>query len=98
MRAELISISKALLIIGRILIIVFLKTGITEGSFQQEGKQDSARHFLKSLVKIGESSGEHFCKTMTGIPSGPVALEESRSEIIEATVLTEKLTWFNQGE
>ena len=70
-----------------------MKTGITGGSFQQEGKQDFARQFLKSFVRIGESSGEHFCKTMTGIPSGPVAFEESRSEIIEATAITEKLTW-----
>ena len=43
--------------------------------FQQEGKQDFAKHLLYSLVRTGKSSGEHILRTMAGILSGPVALD-----------------------
>ena len=46
-------------------------------------------HFLNNLASKGESSGEHFCKTMTGIPSGPEALEGSREAMVEETFLDE---------
>ena len=98
---ELIKISNTLLMTGRRLIgrelpafersPLFLKTGTTEGSFQQEGKQDSLIHFLNSLVSTGASSGVHFCKTIAGIPSGPEALEESNPVIILDTSETVKL-------
>jgi hypothetical protein len=81
--------SKILLIIGRRLIgrylpgsdlsPSFLKTGTTDEDFQQEGKQDSAKHLLYSLARTGESSGEHILRTIDGILSGPVALDASRS-------------------
>ena len=54
--------------------------------FQHEGKQDSTKHLLNSLERTYDSSGEHICNTMTGILSGPEAVEGSRLEIILATV------------
>ena len=54
----------------------FLKTGTTDGDFEQEGKQDSAKYLLYILVRTGESSGEHILKTMAGILLGPMALEQ----------------------
>ena len=59
----------------------FLKIGITDAAFQQAGKQDSEKHLLNSFEKIDDSSGEHFCKTLTGMLSGPQAIEESKREI-----------------
>ena len=88
-KVSLIKDSKILLIIARRLIgrylpgsdlsPSFLKTGANHEVFQQEGKQDSAKHLLYSLVRRGESSGEHILRTMAGILSGPVALDASRS-------------------
>ena len=75
-------ISKILLIIGRRLIgrylpgsdlsPSFLKTGKTDEDFQQDGKQDSAKHLLYGLARTGESPGEHILRTIYGILSGPV--------------------------
>ena len=73
----------------------FLQTGITEGRFQHEGKHDSEKHFLDSLASTGDNSGEHFCSRIIGIPSGPVALEASNLEKMEAIFLTEKSTDFS---
>ena len=84
-KLSLIKDSKILLIIGRRLIgrclpgsdhsPSFLKTGTTVEDFQQEGKQDSAKHLLYSLARTGESSGEHILRTMDGILPWPVALD-----------------------
>ena len=51
--------------------------GTTEAVFQLEGKEDSAKHLLNNLERIADSSGEQFCKVMTGILSGPEAVEGS---------------------
>ena len=69
--------AKILLIIGRRLIgrylpgsdlsPSFLKSSATDEAFQQEGKQDSAKHLLYSLARTGENSGEHILRTMAGI-------------------------------
>ena len=59
----------------------FLEIGITDAAFQQAGKQDSDKHLLNSLESMDESSGEHLCKTTTGMLSGPQAVEESKQEI-----------------
>ena len=56
----------------------FLKTGTTNGDFQQEGKPSQAKDLLYSLVRTGESSEEHILRTMAGILLGPVALNASR--------------------
>ena len=56
--------------------IRFLKPGTTDEDFQQEGKQDSAKHLL---YRTGESFGQHILRTMGGILSGPVALDTSIS-------------------
>ena len=48
-----------------------------------------ATHLRKSLDRIGESSGDSFLKTITGIPSGPLDLELSRHEMILLTRLTQ---------
>ena len=76
----LIKDSKILLIIGRRLIgrylpgsdlsQLFLKTGTTDEDFQQEGKQNSAKHLLYSSVRTGDSSGKHILRTTAGILSG----------------------------
>ena len=81
-KLSLIKYSKVLQIIGRRLIgrylpgsdhsPSFLKTGTSDEGFQQEGKQDSAKHLLYSLSRTGKSSGEHILKTMGVILSGPV--------------------------
>ena len=56
-----------------------LKTGHTEDVFHDLGKDFSFRQRLNNFVRIGDISGEMFFKTTTGISSGPVAFEESRS-------------------
>jgi hypothetical protein len=58
-----------------------LKIGTTDAVFQQAGKQDSDKHLLNSFESIDDSSGEHFCKTTTGMLSGPQTVEESKQEI-----------------
>ena len=65
----------------------FLKTGQTADSFQQSGKHSSWMHLLNNFARIGESSGDRFFRTTTGILSGPVALEDSSSRICLATSL-----------
>ena len=87
--------SKILLTIERRLIILwfresewlplFLKTWTTDVSFQQEEKQDSNIQQLKRLDKIEDNSGEHICKTLIGILSGPEAWEGSSLEITSET-------------
>ena len=62
-----------------------MKEGTTEGHFQHEGKEDSTKHLLNSLERIDDSSGEHLCKTITGILSGPEAVEELSLEMTLAT-------------
>ena len=69
--------SKILLMMGRRLIgrdleesqrsPEFLKTGHTEECFQLNGKHDCLIHLLKSLDKIGVSSGLGALRTTTGI-------------------------------
>ena len=81
--------SKSLLMIQRRLIGLYLdgsdrspeplKTGHTEDVFHDLGKDFSFRQRLNNFVRIGDISGEMFFKTTTGISSGPVAFEESRS-------------------
>ena len=44
-------------------------------------------HLLNNFVRIGESSGDKFFKTTTGILSGLVAFEDSSSLIRLATPL-----------
>ena len=56
----------------------FIKTGTTDVDFQQEGKQDLAKHLLYSLATTRESSGEHILRTMARILLGPVDLDASR--------------------
>ena len=56
-----------------------LKTGHTEDVFQNVGNDFSFRQRLNNFVRIGDISGEMFFKTTTGISSGPVVFEESRS-------------------
>ena len=63
----------------------FLKTGHTDENFHKVGKYFSLRQRLKSLAKIGESSGERCLRTITGILSGPVALFVSRFLMQRAT-------------
>ena len=65
---------------------MFLHTGTTDESFQQSRRRDSIRHLLllKSSVSIWESSFSHFCRTTTGIQSGPDAFRKS---ILEVTVV-----------
>ena len=58
-----------------------MKIGITDAAFQQAGKQDSDKHLLNSFESIDDSSGEHFCKTITGMLSGSQAVEESKKKI-----------------
>ena len=65
----------------------FLNTGQTADSFQQSGKHSSWMHLLNNFARIGESSGDRFFRTTTGILSGPVALEDSSSRIRLATSL-----------
>ena len=62
----------------------FLNTGQTADSFQQSGKHSSCMHLLNNFARIGESSGDKFFKTTTGILSGPVAFEDSSSLILFA--------------
>ena len=76
----------------------FLKTGQTEDSFQQSGKHSSWMHLLNNFARIGESSGDKFFKTTTGILSGPVALDDSSSLILFDTsfAVTQGVTiWFS---
>lgn len=73
----------------------FLKTGITLGLFHTVGKHDSATHLLNNIDKTGESSGEHFLRTMTGILSGPVALDGYNFAMIEATFVGVMRMWLN---
>uniref|UniRef100_T2MCW3 PAB-dependent poly(A)-specific ribonuclease subunit 2 n=1 Tax=Hydra vulgaris TaxID=6087 RepID=T2MCW3_HYDVU len=47
----------------------------------QARKQDSDKHLLNSFERIDNSSGEHFCKTITCMLLGPQAVEESKQEI-----------------
>ena len=54
--------------------------GITSADFQQEGKVEVVSDKLKSLQRMGESSGEHVFSTRGEIPSGPVALEVSSEQ------------------
>ncbi|XP_065667917.1 uncharacterized protein LOC136088170 [Hydra vulgaris] len=56
--------------------------GITDVAFQQAGKQNSDRHLLNSFENIDDSSGEHFCKMITGMLSGPQAVEEPKIQQI----------------
>ena len=63
-----------------------LKTGTANEDFQQEGKQDWAKHLLYSLARTGESSEERILRTI--ILSGPVALDASGSQIAQETILT----------
>ena len=55
--------------------------GTTDAIFQQAGKQDSVKHLLNSLERIEESSGEQFCKTVTGMLSGPQAMQEFNQDM-----------------
>ena len=76
----------------------FLKTGQTENSFQQSGKHSSWVHLLNNFARIGESSGDKFFKTTTGILSRPVALDDSSSLILFDTsfAVTQGVTiWFS---
>ena len=49
----------------------------------------TCNNYLRN-ASTDESSGEHFCRRITGITSGPVLLVGSKLEIIEEIVLTEK--------
>ena len=65
----------------------FLKTGTTNETFQQSGKQDSFRHLLKSLANMQESSGSQFFRTTTGIESGPDGFDKSKFIMIFLNIL-----------
>ena len=60
------------------LSLTFLKTGSTNETFQQSGKQDSCRHLLKSSAIMYKDSGSQFFRTITGIQSVSDAFNESR--------------------
>ena len=64
----------------------FLKTGTTDETFQQSGKQ-SFRHILKSSASNYESPASQFFKTITGIQSGPNPFDESRFIMTFLTIL-----------
>ena len=44
-------------------------------------------HILKSLASMYEGSGSQFCRTTTGIQSGPNAFDESRFAMNFLTIL-----------
>ena len=48
---------------------------------------NNLRHILKSLASTYESPGSQFCRTTTGIQSGPDAFDESRFAITFLTIL-----------
>ena len=58
----------------------------------------SSNHLLNNFARIGECSGDKFFKTTTGILSGHVALDDSRSLILFDTsfAVTQGVTiWFS---
>ena len=61
----------------------------TEAIFQEVGNLPESIDFEISLDKIGETCGDSFLNTITGIPSGPLDLEASRHLIICLTRFTE---------
>ena len=64
-----------------------LKNRNDRGKFPARGITRLGNTFDIILVKTGESSGEHFRRTITGIPSGPVAFDGSSPAITAATFL-----------
>ena len=56
----------------------FFKTGTTNETFQQSGKQDSFQHRLEISASMYENSGSQFFKTTTEIQSGFYAFDKSR--------------------
>ena len=64
-----------------------LEIGTTEATFRDEGNTELDTHMLNNLERMGESSGEHIFKTITGIPSGLVALEASKVGMMRATFM-----------
>ena len=74
----------------------FFGTGTTEATFQQLGKSPLDMHLRNSLVRTGASSGAHFFKTITGMPSGPLDLELSRflMSLLTCFTVTEEVERF----
>ena len=62
-----------------------MNAGTTDAHFQQEAKEESRKHLLNSFESTGDNSGEHICKTIAGILSGPEADEVSSLKIALAT-------------
>ena len=48
---------------------------------------NNLRHILKSLASTYESLGSQFCRTKTGIQSGPDVFDESRFAMTFLTIL-----------
>ena len=61
---------------------IFLRTGTSDETFQQYGKQDSFRHILKRSASIYESSYSQFFRTTTGIQSGQDTFDEPKFVVI----------------
>ncbi|XP_065679845.1 proto-oncogene tyrosine-protein kinase receptor Ret-like [Hydra vulgaris] len=64
----------------------FLRIGITNALFQQAEIQDSDKHLLNSFESINDSSGEHFCKTIS------IYVKKSVSVLRIPTLLTAQQT------
>ena len=62
-----------------------MKIGKIQDNFKISGKVPFMNEILNSLERIEESSGEQFCKTMTGMLSGPQAEKEFNWDMTLAT-------------